>query len=174
VSALLRQIEGNPDLWNQYTLRTDGYSPHTKIDDIWVRYNAWKHFDPKKPQNFSRQHDSTWYPAYEKLTAVRPLIFGAMSLIAAERLGGVLITRIPPGCRVEKHKDLGWHAGYYNRKFAIMLASNHRQAFCFDGESMLTDAGEVFEFDNSREHWVQNDSDTPRMTLIVCMRTTGR
>lgn len=171
VSAAVAEIDANPELWNQFTLRREAYA-HTEMSDIWVRYNAWKNYNKRWPLKFHEEHHSTWYPAYDKLRALRPLIFGLLNLVAATELGGVLITRIPPGRNVARHKDVGWHAGFFARKFAIMLRSNHKQAFCFDNESMLTDPGEVFEFDNGHDHWVTNDSDSERMTLIVSLRTT--
>jgi Aspartyl/Asparaginyl beta-hydroxylase len=174
VSQALEQLDANPDLWNAYSLRTKGktpYSmnPHGHVDDIWVRYNAWEHYDPKKPKGFFKEHDSSWYPAYGKLPALRPLIFGLMQVVEGVRLGGVLITRIPAGSSVAPHIDVGWHAGYY-RKFAVQLRGGPKQLFCFEGESLEAESGEVYEFDNSEKHWVQNDSDRERMTLIVCIR----
>jgi len=171
VAAAVAELDANPDLWNAYTMRTKLYegSPHLRVDDIWVRYNAWKHFNPKKPQNFSKEHDSVWYPAYAKLPALRPLIFGLMQVVEGERLGGVLITRIPAGSSVAPHVDVGWHAGYY-RKFGVQLRGGPDQLFCFEGESLEAETGEVYEFDNSVKHWVQNDSQRERITMIVCIR----
>lgn len=171
VKEAVEQIDANPELWNQFTLRK-GYAPHSDMSDIWVRYNAYKNFKPRTPLKFHDEHHSTWYPAYDKLPALRPLIFGLMNVFAGTELGGVLITRVPPGRSIGRHKDVGWHAGFFARKFAIMLRSNHKQAFCFENESMLTEPGEVFEFDNAHDHWVVNDSDSERMTLICSLRTT--
>jgi hypothetical protein len=174
VSQAVEQLAQHPELWDQFTLRTKEYAAnvHNKISDIWVRYNAWKNYDPENPAPFFLEHDSSWYPAYGKLPALRPLIFGLMQVVEGERLGGVLITRIPAGSSVAPHVDLGWHAGYY-RKFAIQLKSAPKQLFCFEGESMETKPGEVFEFDNSQKHWVVNDSKRERITLIVCIHTGG-
>jgi hypothetical protein len=172
VSDVIKQLDAAPELWNQYKLRTGAQSPHYHVDDIWVRYNAWKNYNPRYPAKFGQAHHSTWYPSYAKLPAVRPLIFGLMNIIAGEELGGVLITRIPAGSRVERHRDAGWHAEFFNRKFAVMLKSDDRQAFCFDNEKMVTEPGEAFEFDNSVDHWVVNQSDQERITMIVCIKTS--
>lgn len=173
VADAVAQVDKDPD-WNRYTLRTKQYgTTHSQVSDLWIRFNAWKNYNPKKPSQFLKAHRSVWYPAYARLPAIKPLIFGLMTVFAGEELGGVLITRIPPGCRVEKHRDGGFNAEYYNRKFAIMLKSNAEQAFCFDGEKMITEPGDVFQFDNSFEHWVTNQSDEERMTLIVSLRTSA-
>jgi hypothetical protein len=97
-----------------------------------------------------------------------------MSIIDGEELGGVLITRIPAGCQVAPHQDFGWHAKFFNRKFLISLRANDKQAFCFEGETMVTQPGDVFEFNNAEKHWVVNDSREARISLIVCIRAGGQ
>lgn len=172
VSAAIAEIDAQPELWNVFRLRQQAYV-HGQVSDIWLRYNAWKNFNKKKPLDFiAKRHDSVWYPAYGKLPAVRQLIFDLMFGVRATALGGCLITRIPAGCNVGRHKDGGYNAEHYPRKFAIMLRSNIEQAFCFEGEKMLTVSGDVFEFDNAHEHWVTNESTEDRMTLILSIRTS--
>lgn len=159
----------NADLWNAHRTRTRQYA-HSRVDDIWVRYNAWENFDPEKGlAEFNKEHDSVWYPAWKRLPALRPIIFEVMRFVDGERLGGVLITRIPPGSQVHPHRDLGWHAGYYD-KFAVQVAAHEKQAFHFEGEELVTEPGDLFTFDNSKTHWVTNDSDIDRITLIICIR----
>jgi hypothetical protein len=173
VSNVLAELDAHPLLWNQHTLRTQKYGgtakPHHAVDDIWVRYNAWAHYDPKHPKEFFKEHDSVWYPAFEQIPGLRPLIFGLMAHVEGERLGGVLITRIPAGSSVAPHKDGGWHAGYY-RKFGVQLRGGPDQFFCFEGETMVAEAGDVYEFDNTATHWVENRSNCERITMIVCIR----
>lgn len=168
VKPALAQLAQHPELWNQFTARTLAYQ-HSQIDDIWVRYNAWENFDPANPVSFNEPHEAVWYPAGRVLTEVRKLAFDLMRLVEGERLGGVLITRIPPGKRVEPHIDQGWHASYYD-KFAIQLKGDRAQAFCFEGEAHVTEPGDLYTFDNSKSHWVTNDSTHERITLIVCIR----
>lgn len=67
------------------------------------------------------------------------------------------------------HVDTGWHAGFYE-KAAIQIKGDARQAFHFDDASLSALDGESYAFDNSKLHWVTNDSDRERITLIVCMR----
>lgn len=171
IMPLALQIERHPDLWNQHAGRTEGYaSPHQRIDDIWVRYNHWSNFDGDMAA-FNEAHESVWYPAATQLPAVRDIVFPIMARVHGERLGGVLITRIPPGGRVEPHTDHGWHAEYY-AKYAVQIKSARGQAFCFEGEQLATKPGDVYWFDNAHKHWVVNDSDVERMTMIVCIRSS--
>jgi len=170
VKPLLHSIELQPGLWNQYALRTTHLnSPHAAVSDIWIRYNAWKNLDPACPQNFSDEHDSVWYPAYAALPEVQPIIFQLMRHVQGERLGGVLITRIPPGGKVAPHADGGWHAGYY-KKYAVHLEAGPGQTFNFEGESHCAEPGDIYQFDNSATHWVNNDSAVDRTTLIICIK----
>ncbi|GAA0260617.1 hypothetical protein GCM10009126_27580 [Rhodanobacter caeni] len=172
VAPLLAQIDAHPDVWNRHTMRTEAYgTPHAKIDDIWVRYNAWENFTGDIAA-FNGPHASTWYPVVNDIPAVKPLVFDVMRLVEGEQLGGVLITRVPPGGRVEPHIDDGWHASYYH-KIAVQLRGNAEQAFCFDDAELRPMPGDVYTFDNSQRHWVVNESHDERITLIICIRGSG-
>jgi len=169
VSQALAQIAAHPDAWNRHRMRTEAYStPHGKVSDIWVRYNDWANFDGD-PQAFNGPHESVWYPVVCDLPAVWSLVRRVMRYTGMRTLGGVLITRIPPGGEVKPHVDHGWHAQQYE-KFAVQLQGNEQQAFCFEDSSLSPEPGDLYTFDNSRLHWVTNDSDIDRMTLIVCLR----
>ena len=114
-------------------------------------------------------HESIWYPAAD-LLPIKELCADLMRFVGGVRLGGVLITRIPAGKQCKPHTDPGWHARYYD-KFGLQIAANDKQAFCFDGHRLVTKPGDIFWFDNSYTHWVENDSDEDRITMIVCIRT---
>ena len=43
-----------------------------------------------------------------------------MRRIEGERIGGILIYKVPPHCRILPHTDVGWHVDYYD-KFNICL-----------------------------------------------------
>lgn len=172
VAPLVNELHRQPWLWNQVTLRTaPEQSPHHGLDDIWVRYNPLENYDPDKGlADFNKEHDARWYPAYYSLPSVRPLVFDLMRLVEGERLGFVLITRIPPGATCKPHVDRGWHAEYYD-KYAIQLESAPGQTFQFAGESLCTEPGDVFWFNNLEEHAVFNPTEHDRMTMIVCIRS---
>jgi quercetin dioxygenase-like cupin family protein len=89
--------------------------------------------------------------------------------VHGKRLGGVLITRIPPGGEVKPHKDTGWHAGFYE-KFAVQVASNEGQAFCFESDELRPMPGDLYTFQNHVLHWVTNPTPEERITMIVCVK----
>ena len=174
VAPLMAQLDAHPELWDaRPERRTAEGTPHAGMRDIWVRYNAIEKLGPA----FNDEHVPVWYPAWEALPALRPIVMGLMAKVEGEMLGGVLITKIPPGAKIDKHVDLGWHVDYY-QKFYVSLQSAPGAMFgCESGEVeypteyIEPKTGEVWLFDNHTPHWVENNSTIDRITLIVCIRT---
>lgn len=161
-SALLQQLEC-PGIWNKNPERTShSHSPHREVSDIWVRYF------PREKFLSQEEGEIEWYPVAEQVGEAKRIASDLFSEFGMS-LGGVLITRIPPGKQVYPHVDQGWHARHYE-KFAVQVKGNERQKFHFRDESLITGNGDLFWFDNAFEHWVTNDSDEDRITLIVCIR----
>lgn len=165
VKEIHDQLLACPELWNQHTARTKAYA-HTDISDIWVR----AHHESDDLAKFSLPHESVWYPCINKLDAIVPIVFNIMRMVEGEHLGGLLITKIPPGGAVHPHVDNGWHAEFY-QKFAVQIAGNEQQEFHFEDRSLKTVTGDIFTFNNQLKHWVTNDSDEDRITMIVCIRS---
>lgn len=173
VKGLLEQLKERPELWNRYTLRTKLMpdSPHREVDDIWLRYRDYSEFDINNPTAFAGNHKAIWYAAAEYLTIARAIINGLMTTVDGAELGGCLITRIPPGKQVYPHTDSGaWHSEYYAHKYLIALQSAPGQSFNFEGESHEAKAGDCFVFDNRPLHWVVNNSNIDRISLICAIR----
>lgn len=165
VAPMAQALAEHPELWDQRTERTaPDDSPHHGLSDIWARFA-----DPATMRE-DGSHESVWYPASE-LLPVRGLVFTLMAFVGGEHLGGVLLTRIRPGQVCKPHRDPGWHARYYD-KYAIQILAAPGQAFHFeDDQHLVTVPGDLYWFDNAYTHWVTNDSQSDRVTLIVCIRT---
>lgn len=172
VMPLLLSIQRQPDLWDRHKVRKEAEgTPHREMSDIWIRYNDVSKYETSGDYGgFNDEHDSVWYPSYYQLPEIRPILFGLMSRVEGERLGGVLITKIPPGHKIEPHADDSWHVQYYD-KFYVSLKSNEGANFYCEDEVICPKAGDIYWFDNRRVHWVDNESNDDRMTLIVCIRT---
>lgn len=141
------------------------------MSDIWVRYNDVEPFEKSGDYSgFNDLHFPIWYPAYEALPALKPVIFDLMTKVEGEHLGGVLITRIPAGCGIAPHVDRGWHVEFYD-KFYLSLKSSPGAKFLCGEDVLEPKPGEIWRFDNRLEHSVVNESNEDRMTLIVCIRT---
>lgn len=163
VSPILWNLQSHPELWNVQRARTESpASPHHGLDDIWVRYG-----DPERAID-GQAHDARWYPSSD-LIGVKSMCLDLMRFVGGVELGGVLITRIPPGASVKPHTDPGWHARRYE-KYGVQIASAPGQRFCFEGEDLETQPGDVFWFDNAHTHWVTNPTSYERITMIVCIR----
>lgn len=164
----LDEINENPQLWNNVSFRTtyDG-SPHREVDDIILRYK-----DPSLPLDQKNTHVSVWYDAIAYLPFVKEIIENVMLFEReSSELGGVLITKIPPGGQVYPHSDAGtWHAEYYNKKVLVLLQSAPGQSFNFQNESHEGENGEVFSFDNIPVHGVTNNSTVDRISLLLAIR----
>jgi hypothetical protein len=164
VAPFLWALQSHPELWNEHPERTqDPASPHHGLDDIWLRYA-----DPSVAMQ-DGPHESVWYPG-ASLVPIAEIIDPLMQYVGGEKLGGVLVTRIPAGAECKPHADHGWHAREYE-KFAIQIQSAPGQRFCFEDGSLETMPGDLFWFDNAYSHWVTNDTPHDRITLIVCIKT---
>lgn len=162
VEPLAHALAHHPELWDQNTGRTaPPDSPHHGASDIWCRFAP-------AGTNGHQPHTSVWFPAAQHLP-VRAYAREMMALVGGEQLGGILITRVAPRSRILPHVDPGWHARFYD-KIALQVAANPQQAYCFEGQELVTKPGDVFWFDNARTHWVENPSDEARITAIFCIR----
>ena len=172
----LLQIKSNPQLWDLFTERREVYgddNAHLGVSDIVVRYRDRSEFDGDWDK-FRGPHDPVWYPAADLLPAVKDIAFEIMHRVRGERLGAVLITRIPAGGQVKPHIDAFWNAETFNTKVMISLESHPQQALHYEEGSYSASPGECVWFRNDVLHWVTNDSPIDRITLIVCTQTDRR
>ena len=171
---VIKVLSKYPYLWNRHTLRTENAnSPHYGCDDIWVRFNDIENLDLDNPLSMHDKHESVWYvsPLAIPIADIVKQILHFDSSNCNDELGGRLITRIPAGGKVLRHNDAGrWHAEYYKDKYLISLVADENQAFCYDNERHVTQVGHVYKFNNLADHWVENNSDKDRISLIICTR----
>lgn len=163
VGRIYWALQKNPQLWNQHTRRTEHPdSPHHGLDDIWVRFGTEDDATTDKP------HAPSWYEAVDVL-GIKPFLRDLMHAVGGDVLGGVLITRIPPGAICKPHRDIGWHAFEY-QKYGVQIASAPGQKFCFEDIELETAPGDVFWFENQSLHWVVNPTPYERITMIACIK----
>ena len=178
INPILLELKNNPHLWNENNIRTKHpTSPHHGLDDIFVRYSppdlipddVYDHMEKIKAP-----HEYVWYDSANYLPSVKAMAYEVMHMVKGERLGGILITRIPAGKECTPHADVGsWQAEYFD-KYALQIESSPEQAFCFDGESFSANPGDLYWFYNQNEHWVTNASNYDRITVIFCIRTNKK
>lgn len=171
VTPLRHAIQLRPDLWNQNTLRTTHpQTPHKQVDDIWCRFNDLApYLKGGDASAVIDEHESICYPAWRELPQLRPIVFDLMRLAEATRLGRVLITRLKPGAVIDPHEDGGEHAAYYERAHVVLQGLPGSLFHC-GGETVCMRTGEVWWFDNSLTHSVENNSADDRIHLIIDYR----
>lgn len=172
VTPLLLALQRQPKLWNRHRVRKDiEGTPHADMSDIWLRYRDVKPFEESGDfTGFNDEHDAVFYPEWYALPQVRPIVMGLLARVEGVRLGGVMITKIPPGGKILPHADEGWHAKYYNTKLYVVLQTNPQCINRVEDDVVAMAPGEVWFFDNTKEHEVINDGPDDRITLIICIR----
>jgi len=174
VSRLLIQLKKNPHLWDLFKERSFSYgSPHGGVSDIWVRFRNRDEFNGDWAEFVNSPHEAVWYDSADALSATRDIAFQLMAAVRGERLGGILITKVPPGGEVKPHVDGGYNARTYD-KFAVILESAEGQGMFYEDGRMAGPPGSVFWFRNDVPHWVKNESDIERITMIICIQPEGR
>jgi hypothetical protein len=165
VAPILAELADHPELWDAQPLRTTfPGTPFGETSDIWVRYG-------KDPETWSGPHFAEFWPAWDALPSLHPIVFDIMHAVNATTLGGILITKVPAGKRVEPHNDRGhWHPDFYLCKAYVIIQSNDQCVNMFEDESVVMRAGEAWLFDNRVLHGVENHGDTDRIALVQCMR----
>ncbi len=178
VNPLMLAITRRPELWKEDTyLRDYPQGPFKDIESIMLRFPVKSVCETEEElkNHLSKydQHESVDYPPYAKLTEARPIVMGLMAQVGGERLGRVMINKIAPGGRIYPHADTPSHAEYYDR-FHVVLQSAPGVDFCAGDEHVYMGVGEVWWFDNSKEHEVINNSAVDRIHMIVDIRTSAK
>lgn len=176
IAPLMAELAANPQLWDANNLRrTAKDTPHSGMSDIWVRYNDVKpYLEAQDLTGFHDPHLPVWYPAFDALPSLKPILFELMAKVEGEMLGGVLITRIPPGKGIAPHTDSSWHVDYFDKYYISLQSKDGANFYCDHDdvtEYLNPNVGECWLFDNHKNHWVENNSDQDRITLIICIRT---
>lgn len=166
---LLNAIVRDPALWNQNALRTShSETSHSAVDDIWLRFNE---VDEEHPEKVVDDIECVNYPAWWALPQARSIVFDLMRRVEGERLGRVLVTRLAPGRKIAPHIDGGLPATYYDR-FHVVLDAAPGCLFRSGDETVQMASGQVWWFDNTKEHEVINNSVDDRIHLIIDIRTS--
>lgn len=142
-------------------------TPHAAMIDITVRYMPEEQLTGLEVRR--AEHRNVFWPAWQELPALRPMVFALMHRVAAVELGSILITKLPPGMMIAPHSDAGnWAPEYYNCKCHVTLAGT-ALVRCED-EACQFVAGTVWTFDNLLTHSIENTGECDRIVVIVSMR----
>ena len=166
IQPLLFAVYRQSSLWNTLTFRTDfEASPHREVSDIILRL---------QPLDGSSQdkRECVDYAAFAALPQARRVVYALMAHVEGERLGRVMLTRLPPGGQIYPHEDIGptplhYDTEPYYQRFHLVLQADDKSIFQCGTEYVHMKPGEVWWFDNSKTHAVYNDGQVDRIHLIM-------
>lgn len=178
---LLHSLQVQPELWNQYPVRTNfERSAHTAVDDILLRYspfNRGEDYDDK----ICTEIDVVDFPAWHKLPAAQNFAYGMMTKVLGVHLGRIIISRLLPGGEITEHTDRIYPAeakfpnkippAQYFERYHIVLKSQPGVVFKCGDEEIYMGTGEVWWFNNQLPHSVSNKSGSDRIHMILDIRT---
>ena len=118
---------------------------------------------------YKDEHENEDTQAYASFPEVRELVDQLMSNVHGERLGRVIINRIPAGASIEPHPDTESHANYWDR-FHIVIETNPFVKFYCEAEWVHMQAGSVWWFNNKLIHSVHNAGESDRTHIVVDIR----
>ena len=105
-----------------------------------------------------RRHEEALAPLWALIDRVRAAA-GDEGRVDYARAG-----RMPPGDRVLPHAD--GHDGIVRRRYQIVLAAAPGAEITLGGETRFLAAGEAWQVDSSKIHWVENKSGEERIVLL--------
>ena len=166
IKPLKKALE-KTDQWDKYPFRRLGNSPHKEMVDIWARYNDIQpYLKTGDLSGLNDPHDSVWYRS-QLTELIKPIAYKIMAKVGGERLGGILITKLQPYGKITTHTDDGWHAKYYDKYYVCIKDGGSK--FIFESGYIRPKEGQVWWFDNSRPHGVEN-TNQERIAMIVCIK----
>ena len=169
--SVSKELSDNSSMFGEFNARKDATgSPHSQMEDIWLRYgDITGMIESGDYSGIADEHDSIWL---KDLPESKKICLKVMAIVGGERLGGVLITRLPSGGEITPHTDSGWHAEYYD-KYYVPIKNEAGSVFGFIDGVIDPTIGEVWKFDNSVPHWVTNNSSSERIAMIICIKGEG-
>lgn len=173
VLPLLQELQRQPDLWNENTLRTKHPgTAHSEVSDILVRFNPIPTNQDQEEMFKKVVDDCETIPfrAWKDLPSIRPILFGLMRQVEAVRLGRIIITKLPPGKCITPHIDGGAPATYYQR-YQVALQCLPGNVFKIEDEEVSFETGQVWQINNRAEHSVQNNSADDRIVMIIDLKS---
>lgn len=157
VTSLLAELESNP-IWKEDSFyKTHEVEIFKDIDCITLRYANEGSQENKDSQ------------VYKQFPSIKSAVFEIMTLVQGERLGGVMVNKIPPNGVIPLHTD-GLPSEMYYHRFHLVLSTNDG-VITTVGDSVLDmKVGQLWWFDNSVPHTIVNTGDTDRIHLVVDIR----
>jgi hypothetical protein len=161
-TAILAEIDAWPEAWLKDTSRQNKVKCQRETQTIFLRSGVkpW-------PEGVTTGNDV--HPSrMTRMAASFPKTLEWVENLAAEqgaRMARVTLVKLQPKGRVYPHID---HDEYYRirDRYHLVLRSKDGSPLTTEGETAVMREGELWVFDNKRDHWAENTSDEPRIHMI--------
>jgi hypothetical protein len=176
VKPLIKALAERDDLWNKHLDRqmgADMVSPGTKFDDIWVHMaQSVNEMSPDQKHEMMTKGPwinpaNFWRQAYYELP-IKDILMQAFHFLDGQAYGRVFMSRMKPGAKIFPHIDQDI---LHFARTHVALSEDKDQIFKCGDEVFSPKLGEIFWFDNSLLHSVENNSEIDRLTLVIDMQT---
>lgn len=161
---LLRQLEANPQLWNndEAWRMTKRNTALFAVNNIVLR--TITQTPPGQQPKWDRE-------AFSILSEAQPIVLDVLRAIPGERLGTVIISRMVPGEIIAPHIDqMPPGIPPYWQRYQIPLSVNPGVEFHCGDERLFMEPGNAYWFNNQIIHSVVNGSDADRISMRVDIR----
>lgn len=144
--------------WQKYTYRQNVFHVHSQTQTIGVKF----------PQHDELMYDEelakTWNPLlvdfYEKLKKFYG--YDELDILA------MMFARMQPQAQIPLHQDKGPRFSRAHR-IHVPIKTQKGVHFFLDGDDLFLEEGVIYEINNLLTHGVHNDTDEPRIHLIIDM-----
>jgi hypothetical protein len=164
-SKALAEIEARPVLWSLFTGRqTQPGSPHHDTECIVLR-------GPAVPDLGSVFTDLNAYDypvihALPETVSLLQAIFNDPE-VPDFHLGRVMIVKLNAGGQIAPHIDEGVYAEHFDTRLHLVLSSEEGNEFRCGGLTAVMKPGTLWKFDHRQLHSAVNNSNSPRVHVII-------
>jgi hypothetical protein len=157
---LMNLLLRNPQLWNADRVRTTfPGSSHAEASDILLR---WGENSIDAILAWDRD-------AMKVMSPFKAFAVSVLTFMGGVQLGRVIITRLAPGGKIAPHVDGGANAAWYTRTH-LVLQGKPGNRFTVEDETVEMKTGELWWFENKRQHACVYESKDDRVHLIIDIR----
>ena len=159
---LMMSILHKPELWSINTERQD----HPKSYHKDTRTIILRGPEVITYESMLNSTKTIEYPGYSALPEARELIHSLMYDVRGVELGRAMVVMLKPGGVIAPHRDSGNYPAEFDR-FHIPLHSLEGNTFKVGEQEVWMQVGEQWWINNKALHSVENNSEEPRVHLIV-------
>lgn len=171
VSPLLEEIEAHPEIWSIDLNRQSTVEVQRETESVLLH----AHDSPASFREARQRHPIRYVGRPTRAAEALPRHRAFVEQLA-RRAHGVpgraALVRLRPGGRVYEHVDRGLYYQLRSR-YHLVLQSRAGSPLRAGDEQVRMREGELWWFDNRLPHEAMNDSDAPRIHLIVDILSPG-